>query len=403
MPYEHASSSDDAITMIVDADMMHIPVHEQHGRPYYESLHPKSSLWTHVVEEMNCEIYRMPVRHNRRYYESMYANSSQWNHGAEKEQSRLCSNATILRVFILSRSTLARSQLATQIWRMGRHPAHKHIRQEDLEQRHRGNFTNSRHESSWLADKVVLVSRLRGGKLTKRQSKAIIRYRTESIFNLGPADEHRKDEDVLIAYQILFDDMFFFGSLQKRCQHFLDDAVGKEIHVQGQTIRDTAYDRAYKIKLEGWFHRNWDRWCDNERPLEVEITIFRTEDKNRPRRLKAYLSTLLHEMCHAYLDLWGCRFEGCYNVWEKQGVKGHGHAWQDIALAVEIAAADPNHMKLHLDLGRENSLAIEMVYERMPVPSAKELARWGMDQAEIDRVRQLVKDQHIVTKLWGNK
>lgn len=275
---------------------------------------------------------------------------------------------------------------------MSEHRRHRRIHDSKLKYTDRGTFAESRHNPTWLAEKVARFSRLRGDNLTKRQRRALIWYRTDSIFNLGPADEHRKDKDVLTAYQTLFDDMFFFGSLFQRCHGRICHATGNNIHIKGQTTRGTRY----KLK---WL----DRLLDRETPLEVEITVFRDEDTNRPRRLKGYLETLLHEMCHAFFDLYGCRFDGCYNVWEKQGAKGHGHAWQDIALAVEIAAADKNLLGLSLDLGRKNSLAVEMVYEERSAASNDELARWGMEQVEVDRIRGLVVDQQIVSKLWGVK
>lgn len=192
------------------------------------------------------------------------------------------------------------------------------------------------------------------------------------------------------AYKTLFDRLFFFGSLRPHVKCVMQKPKGAEEHLMGRTDQD----KSYQLKWSYPFH---------EKRMEVCITLFRTKTKSRPERLKEYLATMLHEMIHAFLDIWGCRYEGCYNVWQRQGVKGHGHAWQDAALAIELAVADKSMLGIELDLGRQKSLAVDIVYERRAVPEEQELGRWGMNRGEVDKIGKIVKDQHIITQVMDSR
>ena len=91
------------------------------------------------------------------------------------------------------------------------------------------------------------------------------------------------------------------------------------------------------------------------------ITMYKRADaRDRLERMGFYVGTLLHEMIHAFLGPWGCAFPDCQKSWETMGKTGHGCVWQDIALALETAARDPNLLDLDVALNRDFALASEL-------------------------------------------
>lgn len=140
-----------------------------------------------------------------------------------------------------------------------------------------------------------------------------------------------------------------------------------------------------------------------ERYLEAEITLFKSNEKSRPARLKDYLETLLHELIHAFFNVWGCRADGCSNEWEVLGVRGHGYALQDTALALETAMVDKDLMALEFDLGRLHSLAVDIASDEKPILAQEQLQRWEMKQGDVNRICKLLKEQHIATQLMARR
>lgn len=110
---------------------------------------------------------------------------------------------------------------------------------------------------------------------------------------------------------------------------------------------------------------------------------------NRRKRLGWYVSVLLHEMIHVFLQLFTCRQEGCYSSLRHVGKTGHGFAFQQIAYVVEKAVGDRRFLDLRLDLNRCKSLAQELVKSRVEeLPGSLWLERWGLRYRD---VRELVK------------
>ncbi|KAF8849037.1 hypothetical protein BDZ45DRAFT_697895 [Acephala macrosclerotiorum] len=269
---------------------------------------------------------------------------------------------------------------------MADHKAHRRIHEETLAQADRVLFMERRHNSIWLAEKAVSFSKRRGDQLINRQNAALLKYRTDTIFVLGKINAHYTDEKVLGAYATIFDDLFFFGSLFPRCRIFLVKGKREETpNLRGHT----THQEINKLKRKAPFF---------EKHLETEITIIKLPERDRPARLRNYLGTLLHEMIHAFLEIWGCCIEGCYDLWQQQGVRGHGYAWQDAASALEFAVQDRELLGLKLDLGRLKPLAVDVVYERQPVPSSEELTMWGMRYADVIRMCDEVKKQQLESK-----
>jgi hypothetical protein len=73
------------------------------------------------------------------------------------------------------------------------------------------------------------------------------------------------------------------------------------------------------------------------------------------QRFFAYVATLLHETCHAFLLAYGYPHQFHSLEWVGRG--GHGIAWQDMAFAIEIACEEV--LQMPLDLGRHQSLLLE--------------------------------------------
>lgn len=74
---------------------------------------------------------------------------------------------------------------------------------------------------------------------------------------------------------------------------------------------------------------------------------------------EAIISTLLHEMCHAYINLYACFGESCgqqectfghQHYLETIGPTGHGRSWQILAAAIENRAKEV--LGINLDLNR---------------------------------------------------
>jgi hypothetical protein len=125
--------------------------------------------------------------------------------------------------------------------------------------------------------------------------------------------------------------------------------------------------------------------------------------------MKAYVETLLHEMIHAFLELWTCDHRGCIDGFEKLGKTRHGKVWQEVALAIEDSVRDAGFLNLDLYLNRETSLALEIVISDEDVLESY-LRRWDMKRADVDEaIRELTgrKERHggrsIVTGRSGAK
>jgi hypothetical protein len=98
------------------------------------------------------------------------------------------------------------------------------------------------------------------------------------------------------------------------------------------------------------------------------------------------MSTLLHELVHAYLDYYACRCEEILDSFEtkvKQS-RGHGHAWQRIANSIERAA--PGILGYPLDLTRSVSLTNMLAWKNLKHwPSQKEVESWQLVYREYGR------------------
>lgn len=86
------------------------------------------------------------------------------------------------------------------------------------------------------------------------------------------------------------------------------------------------------------------------------------------------LSTMLHEVCHAFLAVYAC--EKCPSFAAEVGnFAGHGSAWQRIAYAMELASY--RTLGLKMSMSRYNSISTSWEF-RTEVPTPEEVERWNL-------------------------
>lgn len=163
----------------------------------------------------------------------------------------------------------------------------------------------------------------------------------------------------LETYFTLFDELFFFGSLRGACK----------LHIQ---------DQVYQNNEEVW------GLCTFPTPQEPWCKIYISREPGFFHGLNGLLSTLLHEMEHAYFQLYSrddvVNFlrRGIESAW-----LGHGAHWQELALNIEITAQQLLGRKFKL--GREHSLASDLVTYKMDFKSFDIKPEWKIDHKELKR------------------
>ena len=192
------------------------------------------------------------------------------------------------------------------------------------------------------------------------------------MVQLGSPDARTMDP--LLYKKLLWHlaDMFFPGTLW-----FEFDFMPPETKAYGDSSRQynkEAYTYA-RIRLNPT-RVEWPsgRVPDNLVELFYHRAIFR-------------IATLLHEICHAFLQKYACR--ACTDQQEQLGhFTGHGWAWQRIAARVESMAR--LKLKLPVDLGRFCSIQCNW-HDQATWPSMDEVDQWDLQDAltwppEIDMV-----------------
>jgi hypothetical protein len=116
----------------------------------------------------------------------------------------------------------------------------------------------------------------------------------------------------------------------------------------------------------------------------VKIGLNRCEYKVLPdhptlnRRAMARLSTLLHEVVHAYLCVYACTMCESSRI-SVMDARGHGRAWQHVAGLIEHAA--PWVLGVPLKLGRFNAI-VKNWYDMKYWPTREELTEWKLHDEE---------------------
>jgi hypothetical protein len=144
---------------------------------------------------------------------------------------------------------------------------------------------------------------------------------------------------LMFNYFLVFDQLFFFGSLLGHCELVLSPDF-----------------------------RNWTlgECCPDLFSGKAIITIYNIRETTFEDRVQSYLCTLLHEMIHAYIQV----YVQIDHISHSRGLVSHlgvgytqhGVAWHNIAHALEQAVNDPKLLGLQLDLGRQVSLDAEIYY-----------------------------------------
>ena len=149
------------------------------------------------------------------------------------------------------------------------------------------------------------------------QQKALEKFASIHSIVFRTPDCHLISLSTLKQYAVCFDEFFFEGRLLERCSFEWVDAFDNE-RLIGQT-------------REGWKCPK-HRQCHNVRILLLRPQIQCEGESRLPKRsLDRTLTTLLHEMSHAWVEIFGTR-EGrpLPEAIDEIGLTGHGKAWKNV-------------------------------------------------------------------------
>ncbi|KAE8444459.1 hypothetical protein EG329_000550 [Mollisiaceae sp. DMI_Dod_QoI] len=229
------------------------------------------------------------------------------------------------------------------------HKVHLRVDRRNLIRGGADIFAPGRYNTTWLAEIVVSFSKHRGHHLTLLQKSAVNHYWKQRIYDLEDKPPHTQYTilEKLTAYFHLFDAVFFFGSLNTRCDLKFSSQLDTTKNRNGET--ETNY-QSKTICLIPFSSQK-----------RAKITIYTATGLVSKRKILIhYLEILLHEMIHAFLNLWSCEYKPCRTAWERCGPGEHGFAFQDILFALQRAVNDGMLLNLGLELGGLTSLAREL-------------------------------------------
>jgi hypothetical protein len=127
-----------------------------------------------------------------------------------------------------------------------------------------------------------------------------------------------------------------------------------------------------------WAHFALYEVYDESEPVRILMhRSFSVGDRHfkghKDKKRLARLSTLLHEMVHAFLERFCC--ETCPTFQDNHGSDGHGRAW--LMIAAKIEEVSPRLLDLPVNLSKLPSLMEHMaIYGELP--SRCDLERWNM-------------------------
>jgi hypothetical protein len=179
------------------------------------------------------------------------------------------------------------------------HQKHLEVPVKKLWLESKASFTRGRHSYPYLVYCIKQASTLRDKQMTPLQRAAFNNYRSNKIFSIRCHIKGVSDVSVLAHYFNLFDQLFFFGSLRPLCEVSISRTEAKDTYSNGARCEGFCADGS----LMGF--KFWGK--------QREIVLYSREREglSRSRRLECYLGVLLHEMLHAFFDLWGCENETC--------------------------------------------------------------------------------------------
>jgi hypothetical protein len=254
------------------------------------------------------------------------------------------------------------------------HRDHKRVHYKDCLEARDGLFTRHRHSATHLTEMVVAFSKHRGEQLSRMQQSGLNWYLDDKIFNLSSSISDIHDKDVIEAYFKLFDRLFFFGSLEGRCEVHFSIRQNVSAGMNGASEHNTfSFLPLGKIILLKLYKRDY-------------------QFPRRRDRLNSFLGTVLHEMIHAFHLLWGCKYRWCERKIENEGKSGHGWAWQDTAYALEMAVRDRQFLVLDIVLGRDMALADALHREKLGIPRQL-LPKWGLRYEDVEKSLKVIEQQ----------
>jgi len=209
-------------------------------------------------------------------------------------------------------------------------------------------------------------------QLTEKEQKFLV--------DLSNPDVEESDEQILsllLTVFPIFDRAIFFSSLGDYVQ-CIDTFRGM-----------TKYGNGHEV----FNHALWNR---RTRSIFVNLDTDRL-DKSRGSNKQAFLTFFLHEMLHAFLDIYRCRCSFCSTEVEIEkhlGKTGHGPCWCNAMSA--IAQMVKRDLGWNTNFAMAESVQAEVV--KGVVPSDAQLARWRLSRGAnlIQELRDLGTTEDIV-------
>jgi hypothetical protein len=235
--------------------------------------------------------------------------------------------------------------------------------------RNTNNFSIGRHYAPDLVRFVEKNTRRRGAEMDSRQRRTFERYQQEEIYSTSNRGKY-PDGDRIKVYFEFFDVMFFGGALTS--------VTSAKIFPKPADTDEEPFAAS-----ETYVHEDEDQ--GRHTPISSIIKMFVLDEDyfaTKTERCFHYIGYLLREMCNTFLQLYSCMFSDCRHQLENLGLIGYGFAWQDMALAVELACRDREFLRLDIRLDRRRSLAKELIAYDVSPPTLL-LGKWGFTEATL--------------------
>jgi len=192
-----------------------------------------------------------------------------------------------------------------------------------------------------------------------------------------------EDTKLMNKYFKAFNRIFFFGALTTdRYSYRLERNVPG---IRGATS-DVRLDHAGAVEHH------------SPKSIKCITALYKKPDTtDESLRLKGYVETLLHEMLHAFFNLFTCLCETCMGMTEKErrektktaGASGHGMPWHMVAQRIEEFVK--SRLKCELDLDREWIMAQDIYESRMRVSKASVLFHFKELGMSYESIKQKVE------------
>ncbi|QSZ32321.1 hypothetical protein DSL72_001895 [Monilinia vaccinii-corymbosi] len=201
-------------------------------------------------------------------------------------------------------------------------------------------------------------------RLTDMQNEAIRKWNEIDIMNCTDQFLSVLTKAILEKYFHIFDDLFFGGTLGE-----------KVTIVASATPNDDA-------GLRGIARQDFDSTHNCYVPKST-ITIYDHQDPIFGKRMRFFFNTLVHEMCHAFFQVYRCVGSCCDNdSLLELGPTGHGIMFQELAYDIERMAARKSVLGFKLNLGRYFNL-LRDIWDEADWKDRMDVSRWGFDEQKI--------------------